>query len=427
MEFRLLPGMKLGVASAAAQIEGGDVDHQWNAWADAGRIRDGSSPRRANDHYARWKEDIDLMRSMGIRVYRLSIEWARIEPRAGEFDEDALAYYRTLLKYIRSCGIEPLVTLFHFTIPMWLARRGGVADVENAGLYLRFVQRAVRAFGELANEYITINEPNVQASEGYYGGGEPPGENSMRKALHVASALAGWHIRAYRLIHAVRREMGFANTKVSFAHHMRAFAPENPRHPWHRLSAKLARYFFQGAIQRACLTGRFPFPLKNLYGLKPGEYADFLALNYYARSAVSGLRDGTAENVPKNDLGWEIYPRGIVECLRELRLVLARPIYITENGTCDNTDAFRARYIAEHLAVLCASGLPVERYYHWCFTDNFEWLEGESARFGLVHVDYDTQARTVKRSGNFYSALISEGGMNDVLYKEYAEKELYHK
>lgn len=427
MEFRMLPGMKLGVASAAAQIEGGNVDHQWNAWADAGHIKDGTSPRRANDHYVRWKEDIDLMASMGIQVYRLGVEWARIEPREGVFDEEAIAYYCTLLQYIRSCGMEPLVTLHHFTNPMWLERRGGFANAENGAPFLRFVEKAVRAFGPLANEYITVNEPNVQASQGYFGGGNPPGENNMGKAMHVMSVMAGWHIQAYTLIHAIRREMGFSDTKVSFAHHMRVFAPKNPRNPWHRLCTGVARYLFQGAVQRACLTGRFSFPLKNLYGVAPGEYADFLALNYYTRSTLSGLEDGTAQNVPLNDLGWEIYPPGIVECLRDLRAVLDRPIYITENGTCDNTDAFRARYIAEHLAALCASGLPVERYYHWCFTDNFEWLEGESARFGLVHVDYGTQARTVKQSGAFYSALIREGGLTPALYEDYVAKEAYHR
>ena len=126
-----------------------------------------------------------------------------------------------------------------------------------------------------------------------------------------------------------------------------------------------------------------------------------------------------AKNVPVNDLGWEIWPRGIVDVARKVYEILPKPIWVTENGTCDNEDTFRPRYIAQHLQALCLSDLPVERYYHWCFCDNFEWVEGNSARFGLVHVDYDTQKRTVKTSGKFYSDIISKGGVTQQLWEKY--------
>lgn len=157
-----------------------------------------------------------------------------------------------------------------------------------------------------------------------------------------------------------------------------------------------------------------------------GEYADFIGVNYYTRSTVSGLADGVQEDCRKNDLGWEIYPEGIVRCTEKLLKVLNRPVWVTENGTCDNSDAFRARYICEHLKALCDSGLPVERYYHWCFCDNFEWLEGQSARFGLVHVDYGTQERTVKDSGRFYAEASAAGGVTEALFEKYAAGEDYH-
>ncbi len=426
MEYKLLDGMMLGVASAPAQIEGGDVNHNWNAWADAGHIKDGTSPRRADDHFARWKADIDLMHGMGIQVYRLGVEWARLEPEDGKFDEGVKEYYRTLLTYIRDCGIRPLLTLHHFANPMWFERRGAFEKPENAAAFLRFVDYAVHAFGDLADEYITINEPNVYATLGYFGGGFPPSEHSMGKTFRVVSVLVGCHIRAYGMIHAIRREMGFSNTRVGFAHHMRAFDPKNPKNPAHRALTAFNRNMFQGALTKACLRGEFSFPLKNLYNAAPGEYADFLGLNYYTRTTVDKIGDGTAENAPKNDLGWEIYPAGIVRCARDQYNVLQRPIYITENGTCDNKDAFRARYIAEHIGALCKSGLPVERYYHWCFTDNFEWLEGESARFGLVHVDYASQVRAVKQSGKFFSAVIAAGGVTKEIWDEYAAGEAYH-
>ena len=128
----------------------------------------------------------------------------------------------------------------------------------------------------------------------------------------------------------------------------------------------------------------------------------------------------------RNDLGWEIYPEGIVRCANEVYSILKRPIYITENGTCDNNDTFRCRYIYDHLKVLCESDLPVERYYHWCFCDNFEWIEGESARFGLVHVDYETQKRTIEKSGRFFSGVIQADGVTEEIYEKYVKSQEYH-
>jgi beta-glucosidase len=157
-----------------------------------------------------------------------------------------------------------------------------------------------------------------------------------------------------------------------------------------------------------------------------GEYSDFIGVNYYSRSTVSGLADGVRDGCPKNDLGWEIYPEGLVRCAEKLLKVLDRPIWVTENGTCDKSDAFRARYICEHLKAAVDSGLPFERYYHWCFCDNFEWLEGQSARFGIVRVDYDTQERNIKNSGRFYSEISAAGGVTEEIYRKYVAGEDYH-
>jgi beta-glucosidase len=220
--------------------------------------------------------------------------------------------------------------------------------------------------------------------------------------------------------------MGFATTKVGFAHHARVFKKKKKCNLWHRLCACLASRMFQDAITRACLVGRFIFPIKKIGDVRPGVYADFLGLNYYTRSTVSSLADGSRENSPKNDLDWEIYPEGIVKSAQDLYKLLEKPIYITENGTCDNNDNFRSLYIYDHLKELINSGLPVERYYHWSFTDNFEWCEGESARFGLVHVDYETQKRTIKKSGQFYSAMIKNKNVTDEMYKEFIAGQSYN-
>ena len=171
--------------------------------------------------------------------------------------------------------------------------------------------------------------------------------------------------------------------------------------------------------------GEFPFPLKNFGHFPKGEYTDFIGMNYYSRSTVSGISDGVRENSPRNDLDWEIYPEGLVECARELYELLPRPIWVTENGTCDNDDRFRCRYLYDHLKALSESGLPFERYYHWCFCDNFEWVEGNSSCFGLVRVEKESRKREIKRSGHFYSGVIKNGGVTEELYDEYVAKQEY--
>ncbi|MCL2404810.1 MAG: family 1 glycosylhydrolase [Defluviitaleaceae bacterium] len=399
--------MQLGVASAAAQIEGSGVRHTWSNWYDKGHVKDGSSPARACDHWRRYREDIDLMAKMGIQIYRFSIEWARIEPENGFYDGSVAVQYREMIMYMKEKGIEPLLTLHHFTHPMWFEAMGGFANPENIPVYLKFVAYAVRTFGDLVDEYVTIDEPNVFALQGYYTGEFPPGQKSIKAAFKVMSIMACCHIRAYQLIHQMRHEMGYTGTKVGFAHHMRIFTPQNPKSTWQSTCAKTMAWLFQGALAKACLTGRFSKPLKRYVEIKSGEYADFLALNYFTRTVVTGIKYGTKTDVPVSDLGSEIYPKGIVSCAAKLHTILPRPIYITKNGTCDNTDSFRSRYIYDHLRALIKSKLPVTRYYHWCFTDGFELREGESSRFGLVYVDYETQDRTIKSSGQYYMELIA--------------------
>lgn len=426
MELRFKEQFSLGVASAATQIEGGECGHNWNDWYHKGRIKDNSNPARATGHYNLWKQDTDLMAEMKIKYYRLGIEWSRICPEEGKVNQDAISHYRDELSYMKEKGISPLLTIHHFTNPMWFENKGGFTKKENLKYFLDFVELTVKSFGDLVSEYITINEPNVYATLSYHDGAWPPGEKSTKQAIRVMSNMVICHIKAYELIHKIRKEMGYDDTKVSFAHHVRVFDPENPGNPWHRVCTRLLERFFQGALTKAMLTGKITWPLKGNTEITPGEYIDFIAVNYYTRTTVSGFKDGTKKDAPKNDLGWEIYPEGIVRCTKKIYQVLQRPIYITENGTCDNEDTFRCRYIYEHLKAVTESDLPITRYYHWCFCDNFEWIEGESARFGLVHVNYETQERTIKKSGEFYTRMIEEKGVTSEMYRQYVEPVKYH-
>ena len=419
MNFSIPQGMLMGVATASMQIEGGDSHTNWNDWYAKGRIKDGTNPAAANDHWDKWREDTDLMAEMGLQIYRFSVEWARLMPAEGQVDEAAVARYREELQLLRSCGIRPLLTIHHFSNPMWFEEKGAFEKRENLRFYLELVALCVERFGDLCSDFITINEPNVYATNSYFFGEWPPARKALLPAMRVMENLAYCHIRAYQLIHEKRRAMGYTDTMVGCANHLRVFAPKEAKNPWHRIAARLTAYLFQDALTKAMTLGRFPFPLRNWGHLPQGEYTDFIGLNYYTRSTVAGIGDGVADNSPRNDLNWEIYPHGIVECAQALYDVLPRPIWVTENGTCDNDDRFRSRYLYEHLKEISRSGLPFERYYHWCFCDNFEWVEGNSARFGLVHVDEKTRARRVKDSGHFYSAVIRSGGVTREIYDKY--------
>lgn len=421
MKLKFPETLRLGVSTASMQIEGGQVNANWNDWYARGGIKDGTDPATANDHWRYWEEDTELMAAMGISHYRFSVEWARLCPTPHTVDEEAVARYRAELTLLNEKGIRPLLTIHHFSNPLWFENSGGFENRENLSHYLALVRLCVTRFGDLCNEYITINEPNVYAVNSFFFGEWPPAKRSLTATLRVMENLAYCHLAAYRIIHELQ-----PSARVGCANHLRVFAPKNENNPWHRFCAKLNSYLFQDALTEAMTVGKFPFPLRNWGKIPRGEYTDFIGLNYYTRSTVAGIGDGVREDAPHNDLGWEIYPRGIVECARRLYDVLPRPIWVTENGTCDNDDRFRCRYLYEHLAQICESELPFERYYHWCFCDNFEWVEGNSAKFGLVQVDPATRERKVKRSGEFYSRLLRDGGVTCETYGEYVEKQGYN-
>lgn len=419
--------LQLGVATAALQIEGGDRNNNWYDWAHLpGTIADASTPLRATDHWNRWQDDTALMSELGIQTYRMSVEWARIEPEVGRFDDAVLQRYRDELAAVVAAGIRPLVTLHHFTNPRWLQRMGEWANPRAVDLFCRFAGVVVDALGDLVSDWCTINEPNVYATQAHLFNEAPPGRASWRNVRDVLRHMGLAHCRAYRLIHEAQPE-----ARVGFAHHMRVFAPLSARNPVQRVLAGVEQYLFQDAIAHAMLGGRFSKFLGRADGIEPGRYYDYLGLNYYSRTAVSRFAaDGTMPGSPVNDLGWEIYPDGIAECARWLHERYPAPIWITENGTCDNgsatsPDRFRSRYIADHLAALIGSGLPVERYYHWCFVDNWEWSEGEVPRFGLVALDYETQERTVKPSGHFYADIIANRGITEDAWQRWVEAERY--
>ncbi|MBV7294954.1 family 1 glycosylhydrolase [Corynebacterium sp. TAE3-ERU12] len=420
-----LRGIVLGTASAALQIEGGDRNNDWEEWSRTpGNIADGSSPVRATDHWNRWREDNQLMQAMGLRAARLGVEWARIEPSPGVFDHAAIDHYREEIGDLVDRNIAPLVTLHHFVNPVWFATRGGFTNSESRGAFLRYVRTVVDALGDLVTDWVTINEPNVYATQAHLFGEGPPANRSWRDTMRVLRHTAISHIGAYDLIHELQGE----RANVGFAHHARAFAPRNRNNRFHRATSAIARKLFQDIIAEAMLTGTFHPAIGGNWrsGVRQGRYYDYLGLNYYSRTAIDKLDDGTFPGVAVNDLGWEIYPQGLVDCARDLIERYDAPVWITENGTCDNgnpttgqLERFRSRFIVDHLTAIANSGLDIPRYYHWCFVDNWEWNLGEKPRFGLVHLDYDTQQRSPKPSAELLGELSRTGTITRDLYARY--------
>ena len=427
MKFRLKEKLLLGAATAATQIEGGDENNNWARFAKEGKIYDKTSPVRACDHYNRFREDIDLMAEMGIEIYRFGIEWSRIEPAEGAFDPDAIAHYREEVEYMISKGIRPMLTIHHFTNPLWFEDMGGFTNKRSVDIYLRFAERVVDALGDLVEDYITINEPNVYATNSLFYGTWPPEKKSMPALVKAFTNMTACHIKAYEMIHRKRREMGKAPTRVSFANHLRVFAPKDADKTWHRFSAKATEWLFQEAITRAMMTGECKLPVMQPKGIVKGKYYDFIGINYYSRSTVSGISDGVREDCYVNDLGWEIYHEGLIELSNKLYKEYSAPVFVTENGTCDNNDSFRPLFVYDQLKLISETDNHIERYYHWSFLDNFEWREGESARFGLVRVDYETQTRTVNNSGKLYKSIIENHGATDEAYDLYVKSCSYHK
>ena len=384
MKFNLKSGLLLGTATAATQIEGGDENNNWARFAEEGKVDDGTSPTRACDHYNRWREDIDIMADMGLEIYRFGIEWSRIQPEPDRFDESVLAHYREEIEYMRAKGIRPMLTLHHFSNPLWLEDMGGWTNKNSAKIFLAFAEKIVDYLGDIVDDYITINEPNVYCLNGLFYGIWPPEKKSLSAFVKAFSNMAAAHIFAYEMIHKKRAEMGKKReeTLVGFANHLRIFEPENEKNLFHRFSARFMEYMFQTAITEAMHTGKCTFPILRRKGVKRGKYYDFIGINYYSRSTVSGIADGARKDSYHNDLGWEIYHDGLIKLSNKLSEKYGReyPVFVTENGTCDNTDAFRARFIYDQLKLISETDNRIERYYHWSFTDNFEWREGEAAK-----------------------------------------------
>ena len=424
-EFTLKPNLLLGVTSVPVQVDGGAVPGVWHDWAAAGRVRDGSDPAVAAGHWERWHEDVMLLRGMGVQCIRFGIDWARVEPEEGTFDDEALLHIKEELMLLIGMGVRPLVVLHQCADPVWFAKKGGWEKPDNLRCFVIYVEHVLRAVGHLVSEYLTFARPNAYVFNGWLYGLWPPGKKSLKSAMAVMSGICAAHIRAYRLIHDVRRELGFSDSRVSFALEYRVFVPRARMNPLHRAAAAELARLFQELPCVAMLTGEFRAPLKCPGKDHRGTFADFHAVDYDTRSAVAGLTERASAQGFKNDLGREIWPDGVFHASRKLLKLRPMNIYLT-CGTCDVNDSFRSRFLYDSIKLVCESKLPVKRWYYDSFLDGFNWLDGCYARTGLVSVDFATMERSLKRSGEFYAKIIRRGGVTEKMYDKYVAEEEYH-
>lgn len=372
-------GFLWGAATASYQVEGGIENNDW-----AQAAREGKVPPcgRACDHYNRFEADFDLAKELGHNAHRLSIEWARIEPEEGKFDEREIEHYAQVLQALRARGIVPFVTLWHFTQPLWFAHRGGFLHSKSTEVFARYCRFVAERLGHEGIFYMTINEPQIMFLDGQVKGKFPPFNRSLFSGLRAMRGMARAHKAAYAAIHAVHPD-----AQVGLATHNNYFDFGR-----NFLAAPLA-WFLSWWWNR-----RFLNVVRGAY--------DFIGLNHYFHTTI-GWHPGS---VPRSDMGWEIHPESLYRCLMELRRYKV-PVYITENGLADADDSRRAEYIAgytEKVLNAIKDGADVRGYLHWSLMDNYEWAEGFTKRFGLIEINYETLARTVRPSARLFAKIASE-------------------
>jgi beta-glucosidase len=431
------PGFVWGVATSSYQIEGAsDADGRgvsiWDTFAATpGKIADGSSGAVACDHYHRWADDLDLMQGLGVQAYRFSVAWPRVIPTgAGAVQPLGLDFYDRLVDGLLARGIEPHVTLYHWDLPQPLQDVGGWANRGIVDAFVAYADAVTGRLGDRVSSYATLNEPWCSAFLGYDAGEHAPGLRDRKLGLQAAhhlllahgSALPVMRGRAPRARHGIVLNL--------YPSHPASESPEDAAAAW-RFDGFFNRWYLDPLLR-----GAYPDDLWRAYGdaaptVEPGDLAviarpiDFLGVNYYSRAVLAsdpgdpetGMRPVEVE-AERTAMGWEVYPQGLTELLVRLaRDYPLPPVYVTENGAAypdeildgrvDDVD--RVRFLERHVDAVreaVAQGVDVRGYFAWSLMDNFEWAHGYGKRFGLVHVDFETLARTPKQSALWYADMI---------------------
>lgn len=412
-QLRFPPDFVWGVATAAHQVEGGLHNNNWSRWetqrAPDGqpRIAGGQVAGQACDHWSRFREDIGLIQALGVDAYRLSVEWSRVEPEQGRYDEAALDRYQEIIEALRARGITPMVTLHHFTHPLWFEDLGSFEREENIAHFVRFCEHVFRRLGPLVPRWCTLNEPEVFATQGWFNGIFPPGKKDPQLTAVVLCNLVRAHGRVYRALKALPHghdvEIGLVKDIFQFDPSRRWFLPD-------LLISRALDDVFNGSILAALETGHFRLKVPGLIELdapclEAAGTLDFVGLNYYSHLLVRFKPSPsqpfdfvTRRGDVQTDMPYPIYAEGFYRALKRIG-GLRVPVYVTENGIADDRDDRRATFIRRYLYALSRArdeGVDIRGYYYWSLMDNFEWAEGWNMKFGLYAVDRETQTRTLR-------------------------------
>ncbi|MFH1129271.1 MAG: glycoside hydrolase family 1 protein [Patescibacteria group bacterium] len=363
-----------GTATSSYQVEGG-IKNDWSrlsgGQAVAGKNYDAGL---ACDHYNRFEEDFDLAKSMNNNAHRFSIEWARVEPEQGKFDQQEIEHYRKVILALKQRGLEPFVTLYHWTLPIWFVEKGGWLNKDAPKYFEEFVGKVVSEYRDLVKFWITLNEPNIYASHAYLQGNWPPfkrGLNNFNKAMFQ---LVEAHKLAFNKIHEISNHarVGIASNNIWYRGIIKLF-----------LDYRWNYWFFD--------------KIKNCQ--------DFVGVNYYFSNSLS---DYIFSRPKITDLGWKIVPEGVYRVLVGVKKY-NKPVYVFENGLADKNDTKREKFIIDHLKWIhkaIEDGVDVKGYFHWSLIDNFEWDKGFGPRFGLIGIDYEDNLKRIPRpSSKIYSEI----------------------
>jgi len=456
--FRWPDGFVWGAATAAAQIEGaahedGKEDSIWDAFARvSGNIAGGDTPEVAVDHYHRMPEDVALMKRLGLDSYRFSVSWARVKPGDREFSRAGLDFYSRLVDELLDAGILPWLTLYHWDLPQAVEETGGWANRDTAQRFLDYALGVHQVLGDRVNDWTTFNEPWCSSFIGYAGGEHAPGRNEPRAAL---GALHHQHLAHGLVVEALR---GAGAARLGITLNLTNAVPYDPADEADLDAARRVDALWNRAFLEPLLLGAYPADFVEdvrEYDLEsfvlPGDLEqiaqplDFLGVNHYHDDQVSGRPITTpqppsikpvekplkspfvgsefitfpARDLPRTAMGWEVNPSGLRILLERLRDSYPNlpPLYITENGSSYEdpepvdgrvADPERVAYLEAHLVAVAEAiqaGVDLRGYFAWSLLDNFEWAWGYDKRFGIVHVDYDTQVRTIKDSGHAFAAI----------------------
>jgi len=383
MEKELLfpDGFLWGAASSSYQVEGGVDNCNWSESSPAGR---------ACDFWNSYERYFDIAKELNHNIYRLSLEWSRIEPQEGQFDRQALEHYKDMLKALKARGIKTMVTLWHYTHPIWFEEKGGWTNFSAPEYFGNYVSFAVEELDSYVDFWVTINEPMISVSHPFILGAFPPKhKNDFWGAMKAMFNYVQGHRRAYRIIKGINpdKPAGMAEN----------YSYVEPYHnePQDILVAKIWDFVRNGLF----------------IGLTKDEQ-DFIGVNYYfhERLKVQPKFPFFAvdnENESVTDTGWEIYPRGLYEVIKKMGKY-GKPIYITENGLSDKEDKQRCRFIEDHLVWVhkaIEEGADVRSYLYWSLLDDFEWEFGYSPRFGLVGLDFETLETEIRPSARRYAQI----------------------